>query len=518
MDEFSAQFGRLSTSAAEWKPQGVAPQDTGASDLKASKVKEFVPGQGWASGVGKEQVESALNPYSQQTEQEEEHVAESSTFASGPLPSPLPSFRAIHSLGLSDESWSHFRGLTLESMRQMDPTDERHKEVLPPYCNAYCLDSEQKASRRSSFGYPCRTFQVTSREDGNLYCLHRFDDVRSVSPKIAAAVLERWTQNASLQEHPGIVPLYRCFVAQRAVFFVHQYIPGARTLQECLSGPLSEVVLWSCVTHLVAAIRKVHSAHLAVRSINLSHILSTTDAAASRLRVRLNCVGILDALEFETRRHVADLQVADIRDLGWLILSLATGTEVTAKSDRTTFAQCENFLAQNFSIEMRNICMTLIKSSSAPSIVDLSRAISGRIYDELDTAYRSIDLTERLLSSEYESGRALRLLLKLGYVNERPEFGQDRRWASSGDCYVLTLFRDFVFHQADGAGYPVMDLGHVVAALNKLDAEDEEKIVLTSRDGKSMMVVSYADVARCLENAFRELCANSVPASALQFS
>jgi PAB-dependent poly(A)-specific ribonuclease subunit 3 len=61
-----------------------------------------------------------------------------------------------------------------------------------------------------------------------------------------------------------------------------------------------------------------------------------------------------------------------------------------------------------------------------------------------------------------------------------------------------------------------MDLGHVVTALNKVDAADEEKIVLSSRDGKSMMVVSYADVARCLDSAYHELCSGSVPPAALQ--
>jgi PAB-dependent poly(A)-specific ribonuclease subunit 3 len=55
-----------------------------------------------------------------------------------------------------------------------------------------------------------------------------------------------------------------------------------------------------------------------------------------------------------------------------------------------------------------------------------------------------------------------------------------------------------------------MDLGHVITALNKLDAGDEEKVVLASRDGKSIIVVSYADVARYIENAFAELCNNSV--------
>lgn len=67
-----------------------------------------------------------------------------------------------------------------------------------------------------------------------------------------------------------------------------------------------------------------------------------------------------------------------------------------------------------------------------------------------------------------------------------------------------------VFHQADGAGNPVMDLGHVITCLNKLDASEGEKIVLSSRDGKSLMVVTYADVARCLEAAYHELCRGSV--------
>jgi len=62
-----------------------------------------------------------------------------------------------------------------------------------------------------------------------------------------------------------------------------------------------------------------------------------------------------------------------------------------------------------------------------------------------------------------------------------------------------------------------MDLGHVVTALNKLDAADSEKIVLASRDGVSLMVVSYADVARCLDSAFMELCAGNVSPTMLHY-
>ena len=61
----------------------------------------------------------------------------------------------------------------------------------------------------------------------------------------------------------------------------------------------------------------------------------------------------------------------------------------------------------------------------------------------------------------------------------------------------------------------MMDLGHVVTALNKLDAADPERIALASRDGKNVLVVSFADVARCLENAYGELCDGSVRPSTL---
>lgn len=79
------------------------------------------------------------------------------------------------------------------------------------------------------------------------------------------------------------------------------------------------------------------------------------------------------------------------------------------------------------------------------------------------------------------------------------------------DCYILKLFRDYVFHQADGSGFPVMDMGHVVSSLNKLDAADEEKIVLASRDGKNILVLSFADIAWCLEKAYQELLEQAVP-------
>eukprot|EP00529_Nitzschia_sp_RCC80_P015469 CAMPEP_0113467460 /NCGR_PEP_ID=MMETSP0014_2-20120614/14825_1 /TAXON_ID=2857 /ORGANISM="Nitzschia sp." /LENGTH=693 /DNA_ID=CAMNT_0000359767 /DNA_START=1563 /DNA_END=3644 /DNA_ORIENTATION=- /assembly_acc=CAM_ASM_000159 len=487
------------------------------SELNAATVKEYVPGRAWgddkskAGSVGSqgskpyEEIFSKQGQQGQQQAQgggqddaQQEPVGPGETTgAAGP---GGPPFRSLQSLGLSDDQWRYFRELAHEQTRQLDPSDPRHKAIPVPYSNAWCLDGPNPTNQRSSFGYHCSTFQVVNRDDGFLYCLRRFDNVRSVSPKIASTVLERW---ASL-EHPGIATLHSLFVAQRAVFFVHQYIPGTQNmLQICNPPTLSEAVIWSAVCQMVTIIRRVHGARLALRTMDLRHTMVQMDSM--RLRVYLNAVGIVDALEFETRRTIQELQAEDMRCLGRWVLGIAAGADITASTDSQVLANCERYCMQNYSRELRHFIMTLIRSQNPPSIIDVSRVLSGRLMDELDTTQLSLLRTEKSLAGEYESGRALRLLLKLGFVNERPENGANGRWSESGDFYVLKLFRDYVFHQTDGAGNPVMDLGHVVSALNKLDAADEEKIVLSSRDGKSLMVVSYADIARSLNTAFHEL-------------
>jgi hypothetical protein len=74
-------------------------------------------------------------------------------------------------------------------------------------------------------------------------------------------------------------------------------------------------------------------------------------------------------------------------------------------------------------------------------------------------------------------------------------FDHDPRWSETGDRYIVKLFRDHVFHSVDENGRPVVDLSHILTNLNKLDAGVEEKIMLTSRDEISCLVVSYREVS-----------------------
>lgn len=366
-------------------------------------------------------------------------------------PPPPPTIRSLHTL--PDGLWRYFRDMSFESQREMDVSDPRNKAIPPAWGNAFPLDAPTgNKNVRSSFGYPILTFKVVSREDGYLYCLRRADNVRSVSNKIAQTVSDTWatavmtqTQRAVL-DHPGLVRFLRCFVANRAVFFIHQYCPGARTLRERFfassnPGPLPEPIVWSCVTQLVAAIRAVHGGNLACRTLQLNHILCHGEG---RIRLRINCLGIVDALEFEARKQIGELQIEDMRDLGRLILSLATGIEVTKTSDANTIRRCDVFVAQNCSPELHSLIVSLLlPNKPTPSVFAITNAIANYAMDELELQQTTLDRTEAALSAEYDSGRVLRLLLMMGFVNERPELGMNRRWTESGDCYVLKLFRDY---------------------------------------------------------------------------
>lgn len=107
------------------------------------------------------------------------------------------------------------------------------------------------------------------------------------------------------------------------------------------------------------------------------------------------------------------------------------------------------------------------------------------------------DVLENELGAEVENGRIVRLMTKLGFINERAEyvnfpflpttppppkhyscfvetnrpwirFELDPRWSDTGDRYILKLFRDYVFHSVGVDGKPILDLSHVLVCLNKV--------------------------------------------------
>ena len=148
-------------------------------------------------------------------------------------------------------------------------------------------------------------------------------------------------------------------------------------------------------------------------------------------------------------------------------------------------------------------------SKKRPSVFEVCTQFSGRFLGELDMMYKHNDAMENEVRKQFGCGRLARLLMKLGMINGRPELRMDKQWSETGNRYIIKLFRNYVFHQRGKDGEPMIDFGHVIECLNKLDVGIDEKILLTSPDGKSIVVASYLEIRRLLDEAFMELVSNA---------
>jgi len=407
---------------------------------------------------------------------------------------PTPPKRCLQTIGIPENISNHFRNLDLETLKQMQPDDERYKEIPPRYHSVFYLDESITArGTGGSFGYPSALYKVIDSTDSNAYALRRVDNVRT-SPQIIKSVISKWVEI----RHPNIVSLQGIYQERGAVFFQYAHHPTAQTLRQRFvdqRGPLiNEQLLWRILIQLLSAVRAIHGRNMALRIVNPIHILLTAGTV-----VRFNCVGIPDVIEFESRKTLHEMQIEDLVKLGHVMLSLAARVPVA----NSNIDQVMQLMQQNFTSDLYQTVAALL--SGKASVTQICHLISDRIHGELDTAMLAVDALHSHLRCEYENSRLFRLLLKLGMINERPEYARAPKWSETGDRYVLKLFRDYVFHQTQGEGAPAVDAGHIMTALNKLDAGDPEKIVLCSRDNKDLLVVSFADVKRCLEAAFVDL-------------
>jgi PAB-dependent poly(A)-specific ribonuclease subunit 3 len=94
-------------------------------------------------------------------------------------------------------------------------------------------------------------------------------------------------------------------------------------------------------------------------------------------------------------------------------------------------------------------------------------------------------------------------MLKINFILDRPELHQSL--SPTGDKYPISLFHQYVFHQVDEKGAPVLDLSHVLRSLNKLDVGIDEKILLVSSDEQSCLIVSYREMKDLIGRTFTEL-------------
>ncbi|BGP03296.1 hypothetical protein NBRC10513v2_007026 [Rhodotorula toruloides] len=407
-------------------------------------------------------------------------------------------------------------------------------------------------------GYRGWVYKAWKEGEGRCYALRRIEGFR-LQHEAAIAAVEKWTR----VRHPGLVGVREAFTTRafgdHSIIFVYDFHPCSQTLYEAHLSPLAslppnpwstplthhhhpaqhhvhhgphaahaspfrpggtlarpagsspsstpagganstalpERVLWSYVVQLASALKCVHNSGLAMRTVDVNRVLVT-----GKNRVRLGGGGVLDCLTWDGGQNIPAHQQDDLLSFGKLIIALACGSTSAVHN----LPKSVDHISRMYSPDLKNVVLYLLSKPGPRKTIEEVLALMGpRVVDELNSSLVAEDTLEHELMRELENGRLVRLLTKFGFINERPEFDHDPRWAETGDRYLIKLFRDYVFHQVDETGRPVTDLSHVLTALNKLDAGVDEKIMLVSRDEQSCLIVSYREIKNCIESAFADL-------------
>ncbi|KAJ1343408.1 hypothetical protein BSLG_001998 [Batrachochytrium salamandrivorans] len=325
---------------------------------------------------------------------------------------------------------------------------------------------EDSSTPSKIFGYPTSVYKAIRSVDGKPYILRRIEGFRMMNAATMAC-LESWRH----VRHANVVSFIEAFTTKAfgdsSLVLVYDYHPLASTMAATY---FLEMICQLPKGGGKGDMEFYLSAHVGAQ--NYSH--AKFGCSSCGFQFSLNCCGVMDILTFEAKTSVLQLQA--------------------------------NHLGRNYSSDMVTVAMYLLSNTPTPKSLDeVSRLIAPRLLQEVNDASQYNDRLEDELSRELENARLVRLLCKLGFINERPEYDLDLTWAETGDVYLLKLFRDYVFHQVDEAGAPLLDLAHVLQTLNKLDVGVDEKIMLTSRDEKSCLIASYRDLKQCIDTTFREM-------------
>lgn len=392
----------------------------------------------------------------------------------------------------------------------------------------------------ATFGYPSWIYKAVSSKDGHVYALRRVEGFR-LSSEASIRTINNWKRinNASMvQVHDAFTGRW---FGDSSLIIVTDYHPKSQTLAEKhfavsrnthRSGVqvTPENELWGYIVQLASALKTIHDAGIAAQTVVPSKVLLT-----SKNRLRLNGCGVFDIVQHEQNRPVQELQRADLQDLGRVILGIAARNQTAHQN----LPKALELVGRSYSERLRSCIAWLLVPPPQPqdgsqspihsteyNVNSLLSSIVDKVMSVTDSTLHLEDELTTNLGRELENGRLVRLLAKLNVILERPDTSStptassnpallnqpSSAWSETGERYYLKLFRDYVFHQVDHEGRPVLDLGHIVTCLNKLDAGIDEKIQLMSRDELSVFITSYKEVKRGFEAAWVEISKASNPA------
>lgn len=471
--------------------------------------------------------------------------------------------------GLKDEILRRQQATAAATNSNLTPSDAETLETLPErvqdYADLYPIKRSAMIAGRSNlissvFGFVTSTYRATNLNNNQTVCLRR---VHSFQPNVVNAKTLLQTVEAWKKIHsPTIVRLLTVFTTKdfgdNSLILVYQYFPQATTLMQqyfsdsrssgigggsnsiygfsATNRPYSqqhailktrllpENLLWHYIIQISSSLRSIHLQGLAYRILDPSKILITTNipkCPPSQLqpnqypRIRLNACGLLDFVSHDHtiqeqtnngKNFYQQLQQDDLVSFGRLCLALATNSLANAQREQWEIAL--ELVTRTYSSDLKALILTLLsmkQQTSRRTVNDIMPMIGARFYVQLNLSYEIFDNSQLELEREALNGKLFRLLVKLSMINDRPELRLDPSWSETGDRYMLKLFREYLFHQVTEDGTPWLDTGHVVSTLVKFDAGSNEKICLISRDEQHVLVVSFAELKKCFENAFSDL-------------
>ncbi|KAG7902608.1 hypothetical protein KL925_001500 [Ogataea polymorpha] len=416
-----------------------------------------------------------------------------------------PHERTVADLFIPNDLREEIQKKNEESLRTISAT----QSGLPIHVNQYhslCPIDQKFETSAKSFGYMSSVYKVMSNLDGKLYTMRRLENVPISSESCFRSVNKWRSLNCA-----NVVKLYEVMTTRafgdNSLILIYDYYPMSRNLLEAHffkigdKDPelITEPLLWNYLVQLTNAVSEVHKAGLAVRVFDPTKIIVTNKG-----RIRLSACGVYDILEASSKEgpteSFKELQARDIQGMGILIYDLAKSL---------VFAKVQNLSAEEgipkltVSDKLKDVLKKLI--GNEVSLDQLQQLIAPEILSVMNGVQDSADYMEACLSREVENARLVRLFAKLDFICDRPEFVKDGSWSETGERYPIKLFRDYVFHQVDENGKPVLDLTHAINCLNKLDAGSKETILLVSPDEMSCLIVSYETLKELVEKSFRQL-------------
>lgn len=406
---------------------------------------------------------------------------------------------------------------------------------LPEYVHVYHslvpLDKDvtTKTNPNSTIrynGFTTWNYKAWSERNGFVYCLKRIEGYRLEKEKEKGfEVVKTWSKIGN--SSASVVSLVEAFTTRvfgdASLVFVYEFEPDSKTLDEYMKQRLNQIQLghslvqglgldeneiWSLVVQIVSGLRQIHEAGLSARG---SSLLLT-----GRGRVKLNGCGVLDILEYPTLpEQILTQQRQDFKDLARNMMymmkpSLMVKSDSSPQGVTELLGQVEMIQQydRHYSPELIDFIRYLLSEPDDTfSILQVQKVLGPHVFDTIDSSLNYASTLENNLSRELENGRLFRLICKLNTILDIPSTINKGKnvITENSPRYPLLLFRDYLFHQTDDTGKPVVDLGHILRALNKLDGGSEESVMLVGRDEQSCLVVRYKELKSLVEGAFREL-------------